>query len=164
MKKGLMITSVLASLALAGTVQARTVIYSDGTSADAPVFIVEQEYAALGADPVATQESNVFYTSGGVGQEEVARLEANAELYNMKLLATTKDGQYVSDVFVQVMNAQSGEMVLETITEGPMLYVELEPGKYKVRAWYEGEAQDSTITIGENTKLRQLHMRWDNRA
>lgn len=59
-----------------------------------------------------------------------------------------QSGSYLSDVNVTVTNA-SGQEVVQTVTEGPWLILDLPDGNYQVRAEVEDRgAQGAQINVG----------------
>ncbi|ALX34803.1 hypothetical protein PATSB16_30490 [Pandoraea thiooxydans] len=89
---------------------------------------------------------SVAYLSGGVGEDEVQAMRAAAPQYSLRMTFAQAGGAYLADVHVRIERAD-GAVVLSTITTGPFLYVELPPGTYRVRARYEGAAQERNVTI-----------------
>ena len=96
------------------------------------------------------------YATGDIGAESRARLEARAADFNLKLVFTLLEGNYVSDVEVAVTDA-SGNRVLAVRAE-PILYVSLPRGTYFVDATYAGRPQTRRFTVGE--RLHTEVLRW----
>ncbi|MCH2546383.1 MAG: T9SS type A sorting domain-containing protein [Alphaproteobacteria bacterium] len=95
--------------------------------------------------------NNIAYLSGGVGADEQARLEAAQSQYPVKMVFSNTNGAYVSNVDVTVMNA-SGETVLGMQTDGPILLLDLEPGKYTVKANDHGQEKTQHIKVSDASK------------
>ncbi len=93
--------------------------------------------------PVATQEevdavlllpslqNGISYIGGGIGVVERAALEQWAKNYSLRIEMATKSGAYVGDMRVRVFNAL-GSLVLDAPSDGPLLYLMLPDGRYKV--------------------------------
>ena len=77
--------------------------------------------------------SGVAYLSGGIGSDEVQAIRALAPQYNLRLLFAGTDGEYLSDVDVRIASV-SDATALATRTEGPLLYVHLPAGRYRISA------------------------------
>ena len=110
----------------------------------------------LGITTVAAQ--NVKFVSGGVSDESAERMAALGKEYNLKLLFAAKDGHYLADVAVSIMDA-GNRKVLETASEGPFLFAQLLPGKYVITATYAGAAQTRSTTVAQKGR-RELIFRW----
>jgi hypothetical protein len=115
-----------------------------------------------GIDTEKSPEGTAFM-SGGVGQEERARMLKMAQGYDLKLEFADRHGGYLSDVKVTV-DDQHGKQILRTTTAGPWLYVELPQGKYDVKASFgdrTNEIKDLEISQGRPVS-RLLH--WESTA
>jgi hypothetical protein len=88
-------------------------------------------------DPNAPEDKHVLY-SGGISLEE----RAAAPDAGTKLEFFTAGGAYLSDVHVVVEDDEGTELV-DTVTEGPWLILDLPEGSYNVRASFEGEGLQS---------------------
>lgn len=84
--------------------------------------------------PVYTAGS-IRYTSGGVGADETAAMRAQKSRYPLAL--TFAEGGprsgFLASVMVSIANA-AGSQLLCVVTSGPLLYVDLPAGTYKVTA------------------------------
>ena len=101
------------------------------------------QYGYTQGTPVAAAErtaTGIPYISGGVGLEEREALRAVRGDYNLQVTCALREGNYLSDVHVAVRNAKGGT-VLETIPQGPWLFVKLPPGKYTVVANIQDKMQ-----------------------
>jgi len=99
--------------------------------------------------------NGVRYVSGGVGDEEQAALKAMENDYNLKVLMTADKGAFVSSAMIHIVNA-TGETVLETESEGPIMLVRLLPGLYGVNA--KGAAPQQ-VRVGSNGRA-VAYLRW----
>ena len=99
----------------------------------------------------------VSYVSGGVGDDSEARIVAAANQYNLKLLFTLNEGNYLSDVNVAITDAR-GRKVIEDVANGPFFLAKLPAGQYTVTATYEGKTQTRKVSVGKG--LHSAHMRW----
>lgn len=100
----------------------------------------------------------VRYLSGGIGQDEAQAMKEAAGRYNTAMTFTLNSGQYVSDVKV-VVKKPDGQEVLATVTEGPMLLMDLPPGSYTVAATLDGRTQTRKVTVGKG-RHQKLVLRW----
>lgn len=76
---------------------------------------------------------NITYLNGGIGDEEVAQLKAQASSYNLHLLLSATNGEYISDVSLRILDS-SGKEVLSIPDAGPYVYASLPAGKYTLEA------------------------------
>jgi hypothetical protein len=96
--------------------------------------------------------------SGGIGESGREIIQQNQPNYPLKLVLVGEAGVFLSDVNVSITNA-FGEEVTKTVTEGPILLVDLAPGNYTVTATTEGLEQIAKITVNA-TGLKTYHLRF----
>lgn len=99
----------------------------------------------------------IEYLSGGVGIDAQDAINARAKDFNLKLVFTLKEGNYVADVGVAVKDAK-GRTVVEDIAEGPFFLAKLPAGQYTVAATYEGRTVTRKLQVGKG--LRTEYLRW----
>ena len=112
---------------------------------------------APGAAPVAGP-AEIPHVSGGIGIAEQEGLRAREKDYNLKLVFTLVEGNYLADVGVQVKDA-AGETLVEHLAGGPFFLARLSPGRYTVSATYEGRSITRRIVVGA-AGLRTEYFRW----
>jgi hypothetical protein len=116
-------------------------------------------HAALAA-PTPQQQNGINYLNGGVGQEEQAALRDRRGDYNLLLtFATKQSGAFRSDVQLDIMDAK-GASLLSAANTGPMFYVRLPAGTYRISAAAEGKVFKRTVKVGAGQKEITLH--WEN--
>jgi hypothetical protein len=111
---------------------------------------------ALAAEKQAAPAS-VEHVSGGVGADELARLTSQEHRYNLKLVFTLNEGNYLADVNVVLTDAR-GRRLLEHLAPGPLLLARVPPGRYTVSATYEGKTVTREVRVGE--RLHTVYLRW----
>ncbi|NJA06267.1 carboxypeptidase regulatory-like domain-containing protein [Methylococcaceae bacterium WWC4] len=106
-------------------------------------------------------QGQVSFISGGIGEDERAALKKVRTDYNLGLLFSTQgSGEYLSDVTVRISDG-NGAIVLDTVSEGPMLFAKLKPGRYQVSAEHAGQALRKPVTV--DAKHRSpLSFTWSN--
>ena len=92
-------------------------------------------------------QGEVAFVTGGVGFEERSELQAIRSDYNLSLLFSERDGDYLSDVKIRITDL-NGNTLLETVSEGPKMFVRLRPGRYTVTAELNGKTFQKTVTVG----------------
>lgn len=116
------------------------------------VLILASPYAHGAADP-----ASIDYMASGVGADEVERLKAREKDFNLKLVFTLVEGNYVSDVAVTVKD-KTGNPVLVLFSPGPLVLVKLPRGSYVLEATYENNKQTRKVDVRE--RLRTEYVRW----
>ena len=116
--------------------------------------------ASAKADEIVMASSGVTYVTGGTGTEAVDRLRAMEKDFNLKLVFALKNGEYLADVDVSVVDA-ANHVVLNTLSEGPLLLAKLPAGNYQVNANYRGSVERRTVAVGATT-LRTVDFRWSS--
>lgn len=108
--------------------------------------------------------NEIAYTSGGVDIDDKARLEQEAPNYNLKVVMTLNTGHFLSDANVQIKDAK-GELLLDTVSDGPLFYAKLEPGTYTVEATIRNQPLTKKVTIakskdGKKLSQHEIYFRW----
>ncbi|MFK3815867.1 carboxypeptidase regulatory-like domain-containing protein [Pseudomonas sp. NPDC089407] len=92
------------------------------------------------------EQNGVRYLQGGIGQDEANALRKTTG-YDLHIeLSTGPDGKFQSGVTVDIHSAQ-GQPVLSVTDAGPLLYVQLPPGKYKVTGNAQGQTVQQAVTV-----------------
>jgi len=99
----------------------------------------------------------VSYVSGGIGADAIADLRAQEAQYNLKLVFSLIEGNYVADVNV-VLRSTAGTVLLEHLAGGPIFMARLPAGRYSVTVTYQGNTQTRPVQLGE--KLHTEYFRW----
>jgi len=120
-----------------------------GSITVALALALASSYASATAPAGAGQtESGVSYISGGVGTDERARMEQLAAGFNLRVEMAAPDGKFLGGGRVQIRDGK-GKTVLDTTTNGPLLYAKLPPGKYTVLVGGDGAgAKSRSVEVG----------------
>lgn len=102
--------------------------------------------AALAAPGVVHSMESARVMTGGVGEDDRNILEHQARGYDLKAVFALAGGAYLSDVDVRIRDS-AGNVVVDTVTEGPWLYADLEPGEYRVTASKFGETVERRVRV-----------------
>jgi hypothetical protein len=99
----------------------------------------------------------VTYLSGGIGQDESTAMQQMAKNYSLELefvINASPRAEFTSDVQVKISDA-SHKTVLDTVSKGPFLLVQLPAGRYRLEATKDGKskAQDVTIKPGSHQHI-----------
>lgn len=113
--------------------------------------------AQTAPEKVATQ-NGVSFISGGIGMDSEERLKAREKEFNLKLVFTLIEGNYVADVGVTIRNA-AGKTMVGHVADGPFFMAKLPAGAYSVSAVYDGKAQTRKVSV-RNGRLHTEYIRW----
>jgi hypothetical protein len=97
-------------------------------------------------------DRGIAYVTGGVGQDEANALRRISSGYTMRATFTTRSGEYLSGVDVQV--SRSGTVVFAARTEGPYLFAQIPPGHYRVTATFDGVTRTRDLYVPEHSGVR----------
>jgi len=111
--------------------------------------------------PREQTQGPVSFLAGGVGVEEVKAIEKVANSYPLTLEFCVKSSprsEFVANVKVKITNHE-GKLVLETLSQGPLLLAKLPPGKYSVTAEFRGETKTRSVNLAEK-RHRRVVFEW----
>ena len=98
------------------------------------------------------------YINGGVGKDGRQALRAERRHYNLRLaFAQARTGEYLAGVTVTIHQLGSSEPTVRYEDSGPMFYIRLAPGHYRVTAEYRGKKQVHTLVVGRQGTDRVLY-------
>ncbi|MBP0637434.1 MULTISPECIES: carboxypeptidase-like regulatory domain-containing protein [unclassified Cupriavidus] len=107
--------------------------------------------------PAPRVAGDVRYLTGGVGQDEAAYLRKAGGDYTLRLTFTGGGGQYLAGVDTQIFDSR-GRQRFAAVSDGPFLFVQLPPGRYRVVATADGKARELTLVVpGKGGVSRTLH-------
>ncbi len=105
--------------------------------------------------PSSAEKGRVRCLTGGIGETEWQAMEGRAHAYSLKLLFAAERA-YLSDVAVRLTDSK-GQMVLDTVSKGPMLLVQLPPGRYTLEArGPNGHVLTQRLAIGQGLATHVL--------
>jgi len=111
-----------------------------------------------GATGVALGATEIAHVSGGIGVAEQQQLDARKSEFNLKLVFTLNEGNYVAGVDVAVKDGK-GATVVQDVADGPFFMARLPSGQYSVVATYEGKTVTRKVQVGAKG-LRTEYLRW----
>lgn len=113
------------------------------------------------AQSLATLKSptGIAYLSGGIGEEEVLTMRAQAKKFTLNLLFSEgTSGRSVTNVNVNIYNEQD-ERVFRIVGSKPMLYVNLPAGTYLILANNNGQKLRHKVSLEDNAN-KKLILNW----
>ncbi|CAN7534778.1 carboxypeptidase regulatory-like domain-containing protein [Duganella sp. LjRoot269] len=112
------------------------------------------------ADLRPTSQNGVTYLSGGVGEEErQAMLDARGDYKLLLTFSTKGSGEMLADVAVTIRD-HAGKEVASLVSPGPMCYLDLAPGSYRILASAHGKEISRTAVVKPRGR-RELYFYWD---
>ncbi|MGE8324073.1 MAG: carboxypeptidase regulatory-like domain-containing protein [Pseudomonas sp.] len=92
------------------------------------------------------EQNGIRYLQGGIGQDEANALR-KTKGYDLHVeLSAGPAGEFQSGATVDIQSAQ-GKQMLNVTDAGPLLYVQLPPGQYKVTGNAQGETKQQLVTV-----------------
>jgi hypothetical protein len=101
---------------------------------------------------------DVDYITGGISIEEEQAIAEIAKDFTLKIISALKCGDYLNNINILILN-QEGHIVLEAVTDGPILYANLPDGSYKVTASAGGESFTQPVKT-RSGRQSQLIFSW----
>jgi len=107
-----------------------------------------EDTASSVSSPVALDTStDANYLNGGIGTEEADAIRMKAASYPLRItFSQGKDGRSIAGATVSITDSK-GNQVFELQDAGPILYVKLPNGSYKMKAEYEGVSLNKNIAL-----------------
>ena len=107
------------------------------------------------------QQNGTRYLAGGIGEDEAKAIQQSSG-YNLHMtFAVGAQDEYTADVDVTIK--KTGQTVLALSQTGPLVYVQLPPGKYTVVATRKGETRQDVTDVGGGA-ARNLVFHWNDNS
>lgn len=118
--------------------------------------------AVIAGEPAPELQSDagtggVHYVQGGASLEAREALQQAQPAFSVRNEFSGQGGEYVVPDKVTVSGAQGQLLSLEQV--GPILMLDLPPGRYTVEAHYAGQVQTKRLEVGKDAP-RTLNWRW----
>jgi hypothetical protein len=111
--------------------------------------------------PDAKVSQGIEYISGGIGSEESDALLALGKKWPLVLEFSQDHPQrplWVADVTVKIMD-QKKKVIFEALSEGPIMLLKINPGKYDAEYSFEGKVLKRSLVI-EDAKFQKQSVVW----
>lgn len=111
--------------------------------------------------PDSQNYQGIQYISGGIGSEESDAILELGKKWPLTLEFSQNHQQrplWVADVAVKITN-QKRKVIFSTISEGPILLINLEPGSYEMDFIFENRPLKRKVKIEEG-KPQKLSIAW----
>ncbi|CAG0992943.1 hypothetical protein MTYP_02382 [Methylophilaceae bacterium] len=130
---------------------------------DPDVYVQEPctpEESRLPQETYSTEWAEVVYVSGGIGYCESQEMQRIAREYPLELMFVRKaraSEQFLASIPVTIKDGK-GNLVLETVTQGPILLVKLPAGKYVATGEYNGVVKTHRLAVTQ--KYQRVAFVW----
>lgn len=107
--------------------------------------------------PEAKITQGIEYISGGIGSEESDALLALGKKWPLVLEFSQDHPQrplWVADVTVKILD-QKKKVVFEALSEGPIMLLKINPGKYDAEYSFEGKVLKRSLVVEEGKFQKQ---------
>lgn len=109
--------------------------------------------------PEVHTSGEVSYVTGGIPYEQIPAFTAARGQFPLNIEVYERDGAknaFTADVAVKLVAAKTGDVVLDTTTQGPYLWAKVPPGQYKLQATLNGKMKESRVTVGGAKPARAI--------
>ena len=109
--------------------------------------------------PEVQTSGSVSYVTGGIPYEQLPAFNAARSQFPLNIEVYERDGArnaFTADADVRVIDAKSGDVVLETKTEGPYLWAKVPPGQYKVETTLNGKVKEARVSVNGAKPARTI--------
>lgn len=94
-----------------------------------------------------TSQAGISWISGGIGDDARDEMRKAASAYNVLVVFSERSGAYLAEIPFTV-SGRDGREVLAGTTDGPLLYIKLPAGSYRISAQIDGNWQSKRIQAG----------------
>ncbi|MBS0294050.1 MAG: hypothetical protein JSS01_16185 [Proteobacteria bacterium] len=124
-------------------------------SAASPAPAQQATQAKTSQPKVVEEDVTIFdmvpgtvYLNGGVGKDEETRMHKDAHNWALRMTFSDKSSnEFVAGVKLKVFNHE-GRAVLRMKDAGPMTYVQLPQGEYRITATYKNDMLTRVVHVG----------------
>lgn len=104
------------------------------------------------------QQNGISYLQGGIGIDESRALQ-QASGYTLHItLSIGPDNKYLAGAEL-ALQSSNGQPLLALHDVGPLVYVKLAPGHYRLVASFEGEQQQHSVQVEAGTATK-VNVHW----
>lgn len=106
-----------------------------------------QAHALPGNPPILVAPQGVEYMSGGASKNEAAFMAMVSPRWAATFEFGLKNAKLPAPVRVVVHNASNGDLIMDTLSAGPMMLARLEPGAYDVDVTVGGLTLTQSVSV-----------------
>lgn len=113
--------------------------------------------------PRVHASGGIPYVSGGIGSDERQAMQESAQEYNLRLaFSEVGSGALLADIKVSIYDS-AGNKRLEINSEGPLLFLLLPAGRYRLEAVRAGILLERSVVLSAKGS-RALALQWPREA
>lgn len=117
-------------------------------------------YANAQDAAVSEQQGQIAkYVNGGIGDSQTRYMQSIAKNWPVRIMfSQLKADEFIAGVNLLITDNRDTTF-LQLDSAGPLTYVQLPPGTYRVTASFEGQSQTRKVAVGGKNK-RDVHFHW----
>jgi hypothetical protein len=100
---------------------------------------------------IAFASTQTDYMSGGVGEEDRARMMARQGEFALKVVLSDPGGDYVVADKLSISTPQ-GEVLMTIRDAGPIVMIKLRPGQYTLEASWQGKTERRPVRVADSAQ------------
>ena len=100
-------------------------------------------------DATSTSPAEISWMSGGVGDEALGEMRKMAPSFNVHIVFNDRAGAYLAGIPFTVASG-NGRIIHSGVSDGPLLYLKLKPGSYRISAEIDGASQRHSLKLCAN--------------
>jgi hypothetical protein len=110
------------------------------------------------ANSVSASHDEIAWMSGGVGDEAREEMRKAAAAYNVHVVFSEQRGSYLAGIPFTVTRLAPGNerRIHSALSDGPLLYLKLPPGSYRIAAQIDGVWQNQHVQAGAASNSTRL--------
>lgn len=109
------------------------------------------------------QGQKAKYVNGGIGDDQTRYMQSIAKNWPLHLMfSQLKANEFIAAVNLLIVDSRDTTF-LQLDSAGPLTYVQLPPGTYRITASHQGESQTRKVTISSKNRS-DVHFHWKGSA
>lgn len=108
--------------------------------------------------PAMQHAGQVAYVTGGIGRPQSDAFKREMKHYPLALEIVQHEGGknvYTAGADVRIVDAH-GQVVLQTVADGPFVLVDLPAGRYAVDVTLDGHVKHQPVTVAKNASVHKV--------
>jgi len=107
-------------------------------------------------------QNGIDYVVGGIGKEQSEAMKVAGQDYDLMLIFATDGGKYLADIDLEIED-MNGNILLNTVSQGPLFLANLPVGRYKITASAQGTSPARVVDIGGERAMKVV-FQWSGYA
>jgi hypothetical protein len=127
---------------------------------------VARDIPLIEGNQESSSHPDVSFVTGGVGEEERVAIEAAKPDYNLHITNTAAHGAFVGEarvVLTRTTGADGAGEEMLSVTSGPLLYVRLPAGSYRLLATLGEQRKEQSFTLQRKGRAVNVQLGWKAR-